>query len=331
MCEACDSSRATVSESCDDESQPYQLCATCQHRLVTRALRPAEWYRLAVRHCPHNFSLHSDFYLDDGTADQPREAVVDADLFPAPRLNDKAAYLDGLWEFTLTRYALNESINEAWRQHPKASVLNLLIPCYEAAQNSHWKSTILEICSHCLGAAAADLVRRAWLDYPESMYFGALAKASAACLPDEEGFSRCFEAFKTLPLKEQRRRMMHLYDFKNPQMLDWIESHIEPPITDDWGSLASQSGITWPRVTKWLESGRPLSLVALDSLSGVVRAAENGRWKRHVPIQDLPPKEDAERCLRDYEAADTTPRIKHQIDHLMERFHLLGPQRERVS
>lgn len=330
-CEACDLSLATVSETCDDESQPYHLCAACHHRLVKRSLRPAEWYRLALRHCPHNFSLHDDFYLNDGTADQPKEEVLDAHLFPAPTQNEKAAELDDLWEFTLTRYALDASIYEAWRRHPQASTVELLTRCYEAAKNTHWKSTILELCSHCLGVTAADLVRRAWCDYPKSMYFGALAKASAACLPPEEGFNRCFEAFKPLPLKEQRTRMMYLYDFRSSQMLDWIEAHIVPPVTDDWGELASQSGITWLRVTKWLESGRPMSLVALDSLSGVVRAAENGRWKRHVPIQDLPSKEEAERCLRAYEATDTAPRIKYQIDHLMERFHLLGPQRDRAS
>lgn len=328
LCEACDSSPATITEPCDDEARPYLLCAGCQHRLVKRSLRPAEWYRLALQHCPHNFSLHDDFYLDDGTADQPKEEVVDAHLFPAPSLNDKAADLEGLWEFTITRHALNEAIYETWKRHPQTLVLDLLTLNYETARNTHIKSTILKLCSHCLGATAADLVRRAWRDYPESMYFGALAKASVACLPPEEGFNRCFDAFKPLPLKEQRRRMMYLYEFRNSQMLDWIETHIEPPITDDWGRLASQSGITWSRMTKWLESGRPMSLVALDTLSGVVRAAEERRWKRHVPIQDLPSREEAERYLRAYEATDAAPRIQYSINHILECFHLLGPQSE---
>ncbi len=66
ICEACHSLPSTISEPCDDESRPYRLCAACQHRLVKRALRPMEWYRLALRHCPYNFSLHDDFYLNDG-------------------------------------------------------------------------------------------------------------------------------------------------------------------------------------------------------------------------------------------------------------------------
>jgi hypothetical protein len=326
LCEACDSLPATVSEPCDDEARPYRLCAACQHRLVKRSLRPMEWYRLALHHCPHNFSLHDDFYLNDGTADQPKEELVDADLFPAPSLSDKTANLNDLWEFTITRHALNEAIYEAWKRHPQALVLDLLTHNYEAPKNAHWKSTILELVSNCLGAGAAELVRRAWLDYPECMHFGALAKASVACLPTEEGFSRCFAVFKQLPLKEQRSRMMYMYDFKNSQMLDWIEAHIQPPITDHWGALASQSGMTWQRVVKWLESGRPMSLVALDSLNSVARAAENGWWKMHAPIQGLPPKDEVEHRLRAYEATDAAPAIQYSIDCILKRFHLLGPQ-----
>ncbi len=285
-----------------------------------------EWYRLALRHCPHNFSLHDDFYMDDGTADQPKEDVVDADLYPAPSLKDKSANLNGLWEFTLTRYALNESLFEAWRQHAQPAVLELLTQAYESRQDSHCRSTVLELGENCLGAVAADLVRRAWLDYPEIMHFGALAKSSVACLPAEEGFDRCLGAFNAMPIKEQRNRMMHIADFKNPKMLDWIEANIQSPITDHWGNLASRSGIAWERMKKWLQSGRPMSLVALDSLIGVASAAEGGRLKMHMPVAGLPSKDEVEQCLRAYETTDSAPRIQNSVDYILERFDFLGPQ-----
>jgi hypothetical protein len=285
-----------------------------------------EWYRLALRHCPHNFSLHDDFYRDDGTTSQPKEEVVDADLFPAPSLKDKSAKLNDLWEFTQTRYTLNESLFEAWRQYTQPAVLELLTKAYESRQDSHCRSTVLELGEKCLGTVAADLVRRAWLDYPERMYFGALATASVACLPPEEGFERCLVVFNALPLKEQRPRMMYMGKFKNSKMLDWIEVNIQPPITDHWGNLASRSGIAWERVKKWIQSGRPMSLVALDSLIGVAGTAEGGRLKLHVPVEGLPSKDEVEQCLRAYEATDPAPRVQNSIDYILENFRFLGPQ-----
>lgn len=326
LCEACDSLPATISEPCDDASLPYMLCAACHHRLLKRALRPMEWYRLALCHSPHHFLLHSDFYLGDGTADQPKETVVDADLYPAPTLSGTSANLNALWEFTLTRHVLNATVCNAWREHPLSSVIEPLTQAYESPRNAHWKSTVLELATNCLGSSAANLVRRAWLDYPESMPFGLLSKASVACLPAEEGFLRCLEAFQKLPIKEQRSLMMFMSDFKNPQMIDWIEANIQPPITDDWGRVAAHSGIAWDRVIKWLQSGRPLSLVALDSLMGVAGAAEGGRWKMHTPVAGLPSKDEAELLLRAYEVTDAVPRVQNSIRYILERFHFLGPQ-----
>ncbi|HRJ08027.1 MAG TPA: hypothetical protein PK490_12445 [Prosthecobacter sp.] len=232
LCEACESRPVVVAEACDDEDQPYRLCEGCQHRLVHRSLRPMEWYRLALRHCPHNFSLHDDFYLDDGTADQPKEDVVDAHLLPAPSLADKAGSLKDLWEFTLTRYALREELLEAWRKFPASDMLEWLTTAYDSREDCHCRSTVLELAEKCLGLAGADLVRRAWLDYPDKMHFAGLANASVACLPEEDGFERCFAVFDALPLEEQRSRMMYMRKFRNPQMLDWIETHIQSPVTD---------------------------------------------------------------------------------------------------
>ncbi len=157
-----------------------------------------EWYRLALRHCPHNFSLHDDFYLDDGTADQPKKDVVDAHLFPAPSLADKAGSLKDLWEFTLTRYALRAELFEAWRKFPASDMLEWLTTAYESREDCHCRSTVLELVEKCLGLAGADLVRRAWLDYPEKIHFAGLANASIACLHHEEGFERCFAVFDAL-------------------------------------------------------------------------------------------------------------------------------------
>jgi hypothetical protein len=55
--------------------------------------------------------------------------------------------------------------------------------------------------------------------------------------------------------------------------LDWIERTIAQPklVAAFWGELAAKSGLTWPRAQRWLTSGRPLSLVALDALIARLR------------------------------------------------------------
>lgn len=326
LCEACEFLPAVVVEPYDNETQPYRLCEDCHHRLKHRSLRPMEWYRLALRHCPHNYSLHDDFYVDDGTADQPKEDVVDAHLFPAPSLADKAGSLKDLWEFTLTRYALREELFEAWGKFPASDMLEWLITAYDSREDCHCRSTALKLAEKFLGLAGADLVRRAWLDYPEKMHFVGLANASIACLPAEEGFERCFAVFDTLPLKEQRPRMMYMRKFRNPQMLDWIESNIQSPVTTDWGNLASASGIAWDRVMSWLQSGRPLSFAALEALVGVAKDAKEGSLHLHMPVQGLPSPEEVEKCLRSYQAIDSAHSVQNLINYILENYRFLGAQ-----
>jgi len=119
---------------------------------------------------------------------------------------------------------------------------------------------------------------------------------------------------------------MYLRKFRNPKMLDWIEKNIQSPVTDHWGNLASDSGIGWDRVKRWIQSGRPMSLVALDTLIGVAKTCEGGRFDLHVPVQGLPSMNEVEQCLRAYEATDPAPRIQNSIDYILENFRFLGPQ-----
>jgi hypothetical protein len=153
--------------------------------------------------------------------------------------------------------------------------------------------------------------------------------ASVSCLPDEEGFERSFAAFDALPLKEQRPRMMYMRKFRNPKMLDWIERNIQSPVTDHWGNLASDSGIGWERVKRWLQSGRPMSLVALDALIGVAKTAEVGRRHLHEPVEGLPSAEEVEKCLREYEQTDSVPRVQNSIDYIVGNYRFLGHQQEK--
>src|SRR6185295_2208136 len=85
-CEACKAAQVQSIVESDDPTSPFAVCSACAHRLRTFSLRPLEWYNLVCSHSPYEFLLHDDFFDDDGTACQPEEDVVDAELFPAPTL-----------------------------------------------------------------------------------------------------------------------------------------------------------------------------------------------------------------------------------------------------
>jgi hypothetical protein len=70
-CQACETAVAEIVETCDDEHEPYHVCASCHGRLLARALRPLEWYNLAKRHGWFTYLLHDDFY-DERAADLAR-------------------------------------------------------------------------------------------------------------------------------------------------------------------------------------------------------------------------------------------------------------------
>lgn len=52
------------------------------------------------------------------------------------------------------------------------------------------------------------------------------------------------------------------------KVLDWIESNVTKAkhVSGNWCHMAASSKFDWPRADKWLNMGRPLSLISLDAL-----------------------------------------------------------------
>jgi hypothetical protein len=315
LCQACECAAVDVTDPCDDPEAPYELCRPCRHRLHALALRPLEWYNLAKRHGWYQFLLHDDFYDENGEAGQPKEDVENAREFPAPTLEKVASDPEALLNYSITRWRLREDTVTAWRALPASAVLAKVIERFASTANAGIRGRILEICGSVLGAGAADLVRYAWGDYPGTVALAPLARASAACLPEPEGFDRVESALELLPPKEQRERMYCLEIFHSAKTLDWIESHVFSPVTDAWGYLAADSRLDWPRVTRWLEAGRPLSRVALNALSAIVRDRPAGAY---VPHLHSPPSEtELRETLRKYAERDPVPAVHFQTNHLL--------------
>jgi len=102
-CQSCRRAPIEITECLNDPDDPFQVCTGCYRRLMTHSLRPGEWYNLSSVHGCFN-ELLSDACYDgkDGTALDPAEEVVDADLFPCPTLHEVSSSPERLLTYILT-------------------------------------------------------------------------------------------------------------------------------------------------------------------------------------------------------------------------------------
>lgn len=318
-CHACQAAPVQETVTADAEDEPgYRVCRGCEDRLLSGSLRPLEWYNLAVRYGPQRGLLHDDMYSDDGTAEQPSVPVVDARLFPAPRLDDVRHDVERLVDFALTREMLEDDEAAAFAAHDAGAVLAAFDRRMDGALRGDVDDVALEVCALSLGARAEEWVRRQWTR--GSAPSDALIRASARCLPDPEGFDRAAAALEAMP--PDRRPWLALRHFRSARTLDLIERHVQRPVTGEWGMLAAASGLSWERAARWLDLGRPLSLVALDGLYNCVA--------RYTPfIQEQPPAltgpmpvDEMINRLNAYARADPQHRPETTVKKIVE--HLQG-------
>ena len=112
---------------------------------------------------------------------------------------------------------------------------------------------------------------------------------------------------------------------RNDKVLDWIENNIHRTtnIGINWGHLAASSCLSWDRASKWLASGRPLSLVALDAImfcTTVDERLNQSLWMRQIQpkLIDNPRPEIVAVKLQEHLQTDNTHRTKTAINKIIE-------------
>lgn len=323
LCESCERASIAVIEPCDDPQEPYRLCGACHQKLHVRALRPLEWYNLAKRHGWNQLLLHDDFYDQDGMADQPEEPVERPGEYPAPTLPIVAHDARLLLDYAVTRWHFDSDVAAAWAVFPRPEILTVLSERFGSTANLGIRSRVLEICASALRQSGVDFVRYVWGDYPAHVSLPPLAQASAECLPFREGFDRVTAALAEQEGSRKRDLIFSLGYFHSPETLGWIEQHIFEPITEAWGYLAAASRLDWPRVERWFERGRPLSLVAIDALASIVRP-QSPLLRAHGPRLYQPPSpERFKHVLLAYADRDRVPRVQQRTAGLLSRVQAL--------
>ena len=316
-CQACESAPQTIVEPSDDEGSPYRLCVACHARLMTRTLRPIEWYNLAKRHSWSQYLLHDNFYDEDGSAAQPDHDLDNPGSRPVPRLADVAGDPEKLLDYSITRWSLEANTKAAWKAIPAEAVLPVISSRFATTGNRNIRSACIEVAALTQGEGGADFVRTCWGEYP-SVDLISLAQASAACLPFREGFDRVCTVLDGVEGSRKRDMMSALSHFRSTETLDWIEREIFEPIMESWGYLAAASDLDWQRIEKWLMAGRPLSLVAIDALRSIVRPMTLFLRENSPSLRNPPTPEAFSAALTEYMKRDPVPRVERRIAELLE-------------
>lgn len=309
LCDACGLAESDTTFLFEYETVPCHLCEGCHDRLMASALRPIEWFNLAKRYGCTQAPLHDDMYEDDGTATQPDYPVDSPELFPMPTLEDVSGDPQTLLDFTITQWSLNEDIINAWQQLSGEDVVPVLSSRFAQSDNPDINSQILEVA--CIFSKSAEaLVRDAWHHDPKKVHLYSLAKATARCMPCDEGLDRVIDALNHCPENQKHNTISALEYFHSPRVLDWIQTNISSPVTGSWGWLAAASQLDWARAAKWIELGKPLSLVALDALIVIIRPQPKMLAECTPRLLHAPDAKTLTDTLAHYALLDPSPRVK---------------------
>jgi MoaA/NifB/PqqE/SkfB family radical SAM enzyme len=150
----------------------------------------------------------------------------------------------------------------------------------------------------------------------ESTWRRLAVRALAATLPRDEAFARV-AAWCDAPTEPETRaeRLMAiavLHDARCVELIEkWWRGCVQPPpVTDAWCGVVADNGLTWPTARRWIEAGRPLSLLAVDVLRTY---AQKGAPKDF----DAPTLAELRSVLEAHVARDSAPRVRKAIEYVL--------------
>jgi hypothetical protein len=267
ICQATRTVPATVEIPSGSPDGPFYLCEAAAERLRTRSLAPREWYNLAVLFSPWVHELHDDFYDEDGTADQPDLPVPSYgdERDRVPTLAEVASNLAELIDYLQTRWRIDEDHKAAIRAHPPRLVLSIATARHAKTLNTSLRAVLEEVLA--IGARELSLpwFRARIAETKADLRLSIIASA-AEVLPAGESFELATSELQLFPAESRHHHLYCLHILRNLNTPAWIERNVCPPVVNDWGRLAAMCNVDWTTTRRWLRSGRPLSLVALDSI-----------------------------------------------------------------
>ncbi len=320
LCQSCKTKSVEVIDDRDNPAYPYQVCKDCHERLLNRSLRPREYFNLSALHGMTNL-LNDDLYDNDGSASDPQvELAVDESL-AFPKLSE-LQHLPSLIDYAIVEWWLSDQVVEALKGFPKSEILKELDTRIQS--NKSLSARLYQLAAYTLGSYADEWIVKQW-EFRTNEDFTGFAEALAMCLEPDLGFNLYTKHLEEIEKPSRLvEAMIGLIHFQSKLTLNWIERNVArvSNISDGWGYVAVASQFDWPTAEKWLNTGRPLSLIALDALANCAVTSETMNsmpWLRDNPQRLLSPKsiDEMNGILAKYGEGDKVPRVRTTISYIM--------------
>jgi hypothetical protein len=314
VCQACKIRAVKVIDPVDNPDYPYRLCDPCHHQLVATALPPLHYFNLAALH-GRTYLLQDDFYDDEGAAMTPEIEVEESVGQAFPRWDSLKGDLEQLINYAIVIWTFDQEILSAFSNFEKGAILNEFQLRIKANRGLGVK--IYELTALTLGELAGEWIREEWKMY-DGQHIELFAKALAKCLPLQEGFQLYADALAQIDsISIVYQKMLGFIHFESRLTLQWITENIHKfvNINSAWGEIAAVSEFDWATARTWIESGRPLSLVALDALVHCARIPYRSQGWR-LPTQKLLQPDtvgNMDAVLKAYLSRDGVPRVKNAV------------------
>jgi hypothetical protein len=321
LCESCKANPVEIEafDNDDDPLRPYRLCRACHHRLTHFTLRPLEWFNLVATHGTLYY-LHDDFYdYETGAATQPNGEVEAAERYPLPRLKDIQNHLDRLVDYAYVQWCAgldkNQDAFAQIRRFSHEEILRVIDQKSEYSGDVH--PAAYQIVGEILGSAGKTWLKKQLNPLQKEENCLPMIQAIVGCLDFDEAFPLITQALEKIPDNHLSDHIGALRLFHSERALDWMENaaHRIHNINNlgAWSCLAIASKPDWQRIVKWLDKGRPLSLIALEVLENCTVKDEDVKnlplWKLHSigKLTDTPAPEILLAKLDEYYKKDPSP------------------------
>ena len=206
---------------------------------------------------------------------------------------------------------------------PPAQLLAEIDRCYDP-EDVAIQENIFLVCERLLGPAAEPWLRKSKHRPLQNFAFDAFCSALDVCVPDGG-----FEIATDKLANERPHQLAYFahgllaFDDKT-KILDWIEARLgsgNEPVVPEWGQLAALAGVRWQTINRWLDRGKPVSLVALDAIvAWLTGHVEVGMWLNCLTprVVDTPPSATIRNRLLAHAESEGTPRVEKVVAQIVE-------------
>jgi hypothetical protein len=266
ICPSCQKRKIESVKDHENNGFQYSLCLKCEERLINYALRPIEYFRLKAFYGDTHL-LHDDFYDEDGTACQANQSLGFFKGKSFPKLKELKTLKD-LIDLATVVWEIDKPLKESINKYTNEEIEEELIKRLE--ERPYLKQDIIRITSKVINGTSSTFVKSLWTNRNNEEALIEYAELLANSFKGNEGVLDYLSQLDKIESgKELNEQVGGLIFFKSPKIISWIENSAAriKNITDVWGTVSALSDIDWDTIIKWMDNGRPLSLVAIDALS----------------------------------------------------------------